>query len=223
MMKFTTHLAVVLLFIAMVTMLGGCGSRGPIAPELGSSDENPTASKPFEEDRAAWQSVELVPCDPGGIIVGETGISGLLRYHVSPELVFRGQVQLHLDSPNREYLLSIAGKADLPGRSEEYAIAGAVFYDYDAPVPYTGLPTLAGGIRGAEKYCDFALVTSDQYGSVDLNFAIHLPAGEYDVEFQVKDAHIWCQYAQTGSFDTRILYNDQVNFKITDQLLDKAH
>jgi len=221
-MKFTTHLAAVLLLIAMLTLLSGCGSREPVAPEFGFSGESSAARKIFEEDIAAVSSLELVARDPGGIIVGETGISGLLSYSVSQELVFCGQVQLHLDSPDREYLLSIAGQPDLPGRPEEYAEAGVVFFDVDAPEPYTGLPTLAGGIRGAEEYCDFALVTTDQYGSVNLNFAVPLPAGEYDVEFQVKDAHIWSQYAQIGSFDTRILYNDQVKFKIIDQLQDNA-
>jgi hypothetical protein len=118
--------------------------------------------------------------------------------------------------------MAIIGKPTLPGRTDEYYRAGVVFYDYDAPEPYTGRPTQPGGSRGGEEYCDFALVVTDPDGCAELSFAAALPAGLYEVSFAVKDAHMWAHYVETGNFETRVLHNEEVKFQITTEHPEKA-
>jgi hypothetical protein len=151
-------------------------------------------------------------------MAGQEIPTGQLRYHVSQDLVFEGQVRARDLLPGHEYFLTIEGQPDLPGSPEQYYQAGVVYYDHDAPHPYTGMPTQPGGSRGGEEYCDFLLIISDQHGGFQESFRKTLPAGAYEVTFLVKDAHIWSHYAETGNFDTQVLYNDQVNFHITTQL-----
>jgi hypothetical protein len=174
------------------------------------------------ESEGGWQTVELFLWDPESDMP-ETASrnsdpAGQLRYHIIGMGVFEGEIGLDWMEPDHEYLLTVLGKPDMPGSAEEYYNAGVVFHDIYAPEPYTGWPTQPGGMRGEEEYCDFALVIARQDGSVREDFAVTLPPGMYQVTFAVKDARMWTHYAETGNFETKILYNDDVNFKVISRL-----
>ena len=217
-MKFPYHLTVGLGLITTIILLNGCGSQGPMGPETGSGDNSWNAGRTLPSDEGAWQTVDLIWCGDGGDESQETP-TGQLRYHVSRDLIFEGDVRARGLLPDYEYLLAIVGQPDLPAESEAYFRAGVIYYDDDAPYPYTGLPTLPGGSRGQQEYCDFALVITDQHGNLHRDFSKTLPAGCYQVTFTVKDAHLWSHFAQTGDFDTEVLRHDDVSFQITTQYI----
>jgi|GEM_PF-1791191 len=214
-MRLNIHLIAGLALVLMLIMTG-CSSQGPVGPEADSGNSSWAAARTLPADQGAWQTVELVWCGGDGQVSGETP-TGLLRYHVSQDLIFEGTVQTRGLLPDYEYLLAIVGQPDLPGESEEYYRAGVVFYDDDAPYPYTGMPTMPGGARGGEEYCDFALVITDQHGGLRRDICKTLPDGLYQVSFVIKDAHLWCHYVTTGNFDTEVLRHDDVRFQINTQ------
>lgn len=222
-MRFTTHLAVFMLCCALAVSLWGCGSSGPMGPgDDGTTGKFASAKEIVKAAEGTWQMVELSRCNPGKALVDDPvrpgNPTGQLRYRVSSVRVFQCEIQLSHLKGNHEYLLTVVGRSDLPGSSEEYYNAGVVFYDHYAPFPYTGLPTRRGGWQRGKEYCDFALVITDQNGSVEESFQTILPAGTYEVIFTVKDARMWTHYAKTGNFDTEVLDSDDANFKIFSQL-----
>lgn len=215
-MRYAASLAVISLYLVVAATILGCSAQRPVEPDLGQNDQGLTARQMDGRDEGAWQTVDLLSVSSSA--QGESDPSGQLRYLLSGPLVFQGEIHMRDLLPDYEYLLAIVGKPDMPGRPQEYYNAGVIFYDYDAPEPYTGRPTQPGGSRGGGEYCDFALVITNQHGSVGESFAVALPAGTYEVSFAVKDAHMWSHYAETGNFDTEILYHDTVNFEITTYL-----
>jgi hypothetical protein len=214
-MKSKIHLALGLVLVPMI-LLSGCDRQGPLAPTVSSGEGSRSAQRALPADEGAWQTVDLIWCGDGDEISQETPI-GQLRYHVSQDLVFEGSVRARYLLPDYEYLLTIVGHPDLPGESEEYYRAGVIFYDDHAPEPYTGMPTIPGGARGGEEYCDFVLVITDQHGNLYKEFRKALPDGLYQTSFLVKDAHLWTHYVEFGNFDTEVLRRDDVNFSITTQ------
>jgi len=214
-MRWNIHLTVALALTAML-IIAGCSNQSPVGPEAGSGGSSLPAGRTLPADAGAWQTVDLVWCGDDGTVQGETP-SGRLRYHVHQDLIFEGTVQTRNLLPNEEYLLAFVGQPDLPGEAEEYVQAGVVFYDNDAPYPYTGLPTIPGGARGGEEYCDFALVITDQHGGLRYDIRKTLPDGIYQVSFMIKNAHLWTHYAATGNFDTEVLRHDDVHFQIDNQ------
>ncbi len=221
-MRFTTHLAVFMLCCALAASLWGCGSSGPMGPgDDGATGKFASAKEVVEAAEGAWQMVGLSMCNPGKALVDDPvqpgDPTGQLRYRVSAVGVFQCEIRLSRLKADHEYLLTVVGRSGLPGSSEEYYNAGVVFYDHYAPPPYTGLPTQRGGSQRGEEYCDFALVITDQNGSVEESLQTILPAGIYEVIFTVKDARMWTHYAKTGNFDTELLDNDDVKFRILSQ------
>ena len=214
-MRWNIHLTAALALTAML-VIAGCSSQGPVAPENGSGSGPLVAGRNLPADDGAWQTVDLIWCGDDGSISGETP-TGQLRYLVLQDLVLEGTVQARDLLPDEEYLLAIVGQPDLPGETEEYVRAGVVFYDDDAPYPYTGLPTIPGGARGEEEYCDFALVITDQHGGLRYDISKPLPDGPYQVSFMIKDAHLWTHYVATGNFNTEVLRHDDVHFQIDTQ------
>jgi len=212
-MRFSIHLTVSLA-LALMLIMTGCSSQGPVGPETGSGDSSPGAGRPLPADEWAWQTVDLFWC---GDEVPEETPTAQLRYHVRQDLVFEGAVQARDLLPDYEYLLAVVGQPDLPGEADEYIRAGVVFYDDDAPYPYTGLPTIPGGARGEEEYCDFALVITDQHGCLRHDIRKALPDGIYQVSFVIKDAHLWTHYVATGNFDTEVMRHDNIRFQIDTQ------
>lgn len=214
-MRLNIHLAAGSVLAAAV-ILTGCSSQSPVGPETGPQGSSWTAGRTLPADEGAWQTVDLIWCGEEYQGSGETP-TGQLRYHVSQDLIFEGTVQARDLLPDEEYLLAVVGQPDLPGEAAEYIEAGVVFYDDDAPYPYTGLPTMPGGSRGGEEYCDFALVITDQHGGLRHDIRKKLPEGLYQVSFLIKDAHLWTHYAATGNFDTEVLRHDEVQFQIHTQ------
>jgi hypothetical protein len=216
-MKCITQPAVGLAMIALLLILSGCENQNPIEPQAIPGADAHSAGRELPEDSGAWQTVDLIWCGDGGGEFPEQLPTGQLRYHISQDLVFEGRIRARDLLPRYEYLLAIVGQPDLPGETEEYLQAGVVFYDDDAPYPYTGRPTIPGGVRGEQEYCDFLLVITDQHGGVQQDFSKVLPDGYYQVSFVVKDAHLWTHFAETGNFDTEVLCHDDVHFQITTQ------
>ncbi|MCP8308304.1 MAG: hypothetical protein H3Z54_06380 [archaeon] len=140
------------------------------------------------------------------------GSSGWVKYFKTGD-GFKGVIQVRGLEPNHEYTLCINGKPDMPGTPSEYYAAGIIFYDYDAPT-HTNWGTTPGGAWGAEEFCDFWLIITDDEGNYGGDFYKVLPPGTYDVKFFVKDAHAWCIYDTTGTWKTIVLYNDYVSFII---------
>jgi hypothetical protein len=209
-MRFIIRLTVSLA-LALTLIMTGCSSQGPVGPETGSENPSPADGRPLPADEGAWQTVDLIWC--GDEVSGQTP-TGQLRYHIRQDLIFEGAVQARDLLPDYEYLLAVVGQPDLPGETDEYIRAGVVFYDDDAPYPYTGLPTLPGGARGEEEYCDFALVITDQHGGLRHDIRTTLPDGLYQVSFVIKDAHLWTHFAATGNFDTEVMRHDDIRFQI---------
>jgi len=212
-MRFSIHITTGL---TLVFIMASCSGQGPVEPETGSENSSWTAERSLRADEGGSQTVDLVWCGDDGTIYGETP-TGQLHYLVVQDLVFKGTVQARDLLPDEEYLLAIVGQPDLPGETEEYIRAGVVFYDDDAPYPYTGWPTIPGGVRGDEEYCDFALVITDQHGGLRHDISKRLPNGLYQVSFIIKDAHLWTHYVATGNFDTEVLRHDDVHFQIDPQ------
>lgn len=217
-MRPNNRLLAVISLMTLAAILWGCDSPGLLEPGSARENERSSSEKELNEDEGAWQTVELIACQTDEGMMPEQAPAGHLRYHLVQDLVFEGQIAIRDLLPDSEYLLAIVGKPDLPGSPEEYYRAGVVFYDDDAPPPYTGRPTQPGGSRGEQEYCDFALVITDQHGGLEESLCKRLPCGIYDVTFLVKDAHLWTHYAEFGDFDTAVLGSDQVGFQIKAQL-----
>lgn len=214
-MRWNIHLTAALALTVML-IIAGCSSQGPVGPENGSGSGSRAAGRTLPADEGAWQTVDLAWCGEEEQASAEEP-TGQLRYHVLQDLVFEGTVQARDLLPDEEYLLAVVGQPTLPGEAEEYVRAGVVFYDDEAPYPYTGLPTIPGGARGEEEYCDFALVITDQHGGLRHDIRKALPDGLYQVSFVVKNAHLWTHYVATGNFDTEVLRHDDVHFQVDTQ------
>jgi len=153
--------------------------------------------------------IVLSPADPawGAPIEGSSGWVKCFK----TANTFKGVIQLRGLEPNHEYTLCINGKPGMPGNATEYHDAGVSFYDYDANTPRWTTP---GGAWGAEEFCDFVLIKTDNKGNYGGSFSKELPAGEYDVKFFIKDAHAWCIYEQTHTWKTIVLYNNDLSFDV---------
>jgi len=90
-MRLNIHLIAGLALVLMLIMTG-CSSQGPVGPEADSGNSSWAAARTLPADQGAWQTVELVWCGGDGQVSGETP-TGLLRYHVSQDLIFEGTVQ----------------------------------------------------------------------------------------------------------------------------------